>query len=139
MKYLLGFFVAVVFLVGFPEKALACSCVGMTVKEAVASSDAVFIGQVVKAEKIGEDSHGEHFKVTLQVSGYWKGSIQKTITLDSFRPLNSCADLWRIRIGETYVVYAKEGGFTTVCSRTRPLSKAVDDVRELGKSKVVLQ
>jgi hypothetical protein len=103
----------------------ACSCVvpGLPC-EAAWRSDVVFSGRVVSLESSAArtGSHGVEFEVIETFSG----PDVRTIVVGSG---GGCS--YSFKIGESYLVYATEvqGTLTTsVCTRTRPLRDATDDL-----------
>lgn len=130
----------------FTEAARACSCLPPPPpKEALAQAAAVFSGKVEKAEVISltETNAGQVFtneikKVTLRVAESWKGTNARELVV--YTPVNSAMCGYNFVQGETYLVYASEVGtvrktkelHTNLCTRTRVLSRAQEDLRALG-------
>jgi hypothetical protein len=104
-------------------------------KEALKNAAAVFAGKV-SAKKAG----GE-VVVTFDVSKAWKGVDAKTITVRT--PRDSAACGFTFEMEKSYLIYAhrdSEGAeaklSTNICTRTKLLSEAKDDLIELGEGKV---
>jgi hypothetical protein len=80
------------------------------------------------------------YEVKFEVSRSWKGPRGKTITV--ITPTSARIAGYRFRDGETYLVYclprfagAAETAppWTNATTRTRPLSEAAADIKELGE------
>lgn len=76
------------------------------------------------------------FEVTFTSKRIFKGETTKSITI--FTGNHDCG--WKFQKGETYIVYAtQESGAkipeTNICTRTKLLSEASEDLKELGKGK----
>jgi len=130
-------------LAGAPPDAAACSCgpVGPPC-EAFWKVDAVFVGRVLATAeqpsrpwKPGEPSpFGLGVKVTLAIVERLAGDSgdEPTIEITTGRSDGDCG--YRFEVGGDYVVYARktEGRAlmsTDICTRTRPVSQAADDLR----------
>ena len=76
----------------------------------------------------------EQRQVRISVLRVWKGQVSETITLVTGGGGPDCS--YEFEIGAAYLVYAypsrRAGLSATSCSRTRLLSKAEEDMRELG-------
>lgn len=137
-----GFFVlifAFVLLLGSATEAKACSCIPeRPVCEAFGGSSAVFVGKVTGGaqQRLQRNEDGTtttyevgeiYFAVEETFSGV-KGL--KRVTIHSGTGGGDCG-YW-FRRGERYLVYAygslKEGLSTSICSRTRHLSEAGEDL-----------
>ncbi len=129
------------------------------VKREVENSSAIFIGKVVGFEwrkgdprKYGKglfkDESGnaiefEMLMVKLKVEKVWKGEASSEIFLATEmvrytggRSMSSCD--YGFKEGEIYLVYAVEKEEvlqTHACTRTRPLSRAEEDLQILGEGK----
>lgn len=125
--------VGLVFLL--PDCASACSCGGGGSKEeivewALSHPGAVFSGEVVEVDKGSQISN-----VALRVNEVWKGPQQETIQVST--PSYGAACGYPFKKGQEYLIYAykKEGPFKVdLCSQTKPLSKASEDLALLGNS-----
>ncbi len=127
-------------LLGRPEVCHACSCANVTVQQAFEQSSAVFVGKVLDQAEVfdpHEDSGviGRRYAVRFEVQAYWKGDVpSQAIVYDSF---TSCGI--GFTEGSSYLVYAYErqpGEWTThLCSRTKELAGAEEDLQELGEGR----
>ena len=70
-------------------------------------------------------------KVEFKVEKFWKGPRAKKISLKYIG--SDCA--YQFVVGKKYLVYAygKEILSTSICTRTKELDKASDDLKELGE------
>ena len=120
-----------------PDRAFACSCMTPAPPlEAMANSDAVFAGKVVRidTQEGAITSSADPIKITFEVSRVWKGEQNSAIALATARDSASCG--YPFMVGEEYLVYANssETGLATgLCSRTMPLSTAGQDLAALGE------
>ena len=123
-----------------PECAYACSCAILpgTQKEraeqALSDSEAVFSGEVSAIEKqeAATSRHPGTATVTLRVSEVWKGQEQRTLEVSMPSQGSACG--YPFEEGREYLVYAS-GGMdlgVSLCSETKPLSKAEADLTVLG-------
>lgn len=112
----------------WPVSADACSCVVPDLPcEAAWRDDVVFSGRVVSLDSSapGGGARGVEFEVIQN----FRGPHVRTIVVGSG---GGCS--YSFRIGESYLVYASEvqGTLTTsMCTRTRPLRDAADDLAYL--------
>ena len=115
-------------------EVFACSCAPPPPpKEALAASSAVFTGKVVAVEDVGDFQRS----VTIEVASSWKGVKAKTVTVKTAKDSAACG--YGFEKGKSYLVYArevKEGEAkvlsTNLCSRTRTLAEAKEDLAALG-------
>jgi hypothetical protein len=115
--------------------ALACSCVPPPPPvDALAQSDAVFVGTVLKIED-GTDNRS----VTFRVTRYWKGIDAFVVTVSTGFNDGDCG--YPFQEGKPYLVYAhgEKELHTNICTRTRLLSDAREDLDELGPGFPVLR
>ena len=120
----------------------ACSCIALgPPEEELARSTAVFTGTVLEVytrNKPGFSiSSADPVDVTFQVETVWKGPAAKTLVASTARYGASCG--YEFEAGNRYLVYANgaESGLTvSLCSRTRPISQATQDLDQLGQGKV---
>lgn len=134
------FSLGLMLLLGSVERVLACSCLKeRSVCESVGETDVVFVGKVIggkqKTYSNGQISEtwtvGEiHFQVEEGFLGVQKGN---QITIRSGTGGGDCG-YW-FKSGETYLVYSwgdnKKGFFTNICTRTRPIIEAKEDLISL--------
>jgi len=111
-----------------PATASACSCAppeGPTAS--LAASTAVFEGRV---ESI---TPGELIQVRFAVTRAWKGAEEEQVEVRTRAHGAACG--YRFAEGATYLVYAygePDDLRVGLCSRTRPIEDASDDLAELG-------
>jgi hypothetical protein len=117
---------------GSPTSARACSCAPLPEpKGAAEGADAVFIATVTSI-----DVHQINREVHLKVASAWKGAKCGELVLTT--GLNDADCGFAFQEGKSYLVYAygEPGKLATgLCTRTRPLSKADEDLAALGKPK----
>jgi hypothetical protein len=107
--------------------AMACDCSPPgSAREEFQRMDAVFSGEVIS---LGLRSAKAEFKV----EKVWKGPSAKKIALKYIG--SDCT--YPFVVGKKYLVYAsgKEILETHVCTRTKELDKASDDMKVLGEGK----
>lgn len=116
--------------------ATACSCGfprDMSTEEQVAasfnSSSAVFSGKVISFESTWSGK----MKATFEVETIWKGEIGKKVKVTTGRGGGDCG--FEFKVGEEYLVYAygEDDLSANICSRTKGLNRADDDISFLGK------
>ena len=111
----------------------ACECrsIGSPRKE-LKKASAVFVGEVVEAGVGGSSS-----RYKFRVERYWKGVREEYIIISVGYGL--CARPFTV--GQKWLVYAfdyeKEGLTSDVCTRTKRLTVADDDLKALGKGKTI--
>ncbi|HUK29632.1 MAG TPA: hypothetical protein VLV89_00870 [Candidatus Acidoferrum sp.] len=120
-----------------PGAARACECMsGVSVCKAFANAPSVFAGRASKVE-IG--SNGGR-TVTFEVLQAYHGVTERIIELTTGSGGGDCG--YDFKEGANYLVYAYNGApplgevgklYTSVCSRTRPLAEAKDDLDYLSK------
>lgn len=114
----------------------ACSCIQPAPpQESLGQSTAVFAGKVVDINvPIGiVVSSADPVKVTFEVSKIWKGHDYRTLVLTTAKNEASCG--YSFKENEEYIVYAygEENKLSTgICSRTKLLASAQDDLQDLG-------
>jgi hypothetical protein len=108
---------------------MACNCQRPgSPREELQRVDTVFSGEIINV------SEGSRGKIEFKVEKFWKGPRAKRISIRRYEQ-SECA--YPFVVGKKYLVYAygKEILSTHVCTRTRDLDKASDDLRELGEGK----
>jgi hypothetical protein len=109
------------------QRTMACLCGSPgSPSEELQRNDAVFSGEVI--------SRGfKSAKVEFNVEKSWKGPRARKISL---KYIGSGCN-YPFVVGKKYLVYArgKEILETDVCTRTKDLDKASDDLKELGEGK----
>lgn len=116
--------------------ALACTCLpSKSPAEELKLADAVFSGKVVEIRRHRQG--GETFgmvEAVLRVERVWKGVEGGLVSV--FTAPHSAGCGYGFREGRAYLVYAHEGAdgrlSTSICSRTRRLRDAKEDMAELG-------
>lgn len=121
--------------------AFACSCTyPASPAFELASADAVFSGTVTSiAAPTVVQSGADPEKVHFNVSKVWKGNISETV--DVVTAISSASCGYAFETGNNYIVYAYKDSFTEhaygelttqLCTRTKLLSEAQEDLSELG-------
>lgn len=121
-----------------PETSYACSCVKEpTVQEEMQNKTAVFSGKVtgIRESRKWFSSSADPIEVTFEVEQVWKGEVRKKQTIYTAMSSASCGN--DFITGAEYMVYAHRNSDsgkleTNICSRTRPISQATDDLITLG-------
>ena len=121
------------------SSAEACRCKAPPPpKEAAAEADAVFTGKVLK---VGEPSDTGR-AIQLEIESTWKGTEGKKITITT--PNESAGCGFTFEPGQSYLIYAykstdgeKKTFETNLCTRTKSLDAAKEDLDALGKAKPV--
>ena len=139
MKSLIFFLVVFAALMFGTNNIFACSCLpAKSAAQELEQSTAVFSGKVIKIKR--HKQAGNIFnsvEVIFSVQKAWKGVKKKTVSV--FTSSNSAACGFNFKEKQTYLVYASgqvEGNLsTTICSRTKSLKDAREDLRELGAVK----
>ena len=115
-----------------PGAAVACRCLPPPApKVALERATAVFAGKVTAvAEK------GQQKQVTFEVSRSWKGIASDTVIVTTASHSATCG--YNFEAQKEYLVYGSKGEnaeflSTNICTRTRPLAQAKDDLAELGE------
>jgi hypothetical protein len=131
----------------FGSRASACDCRfgGGAPCEEFWRVDAVFTGRVVGSSQITVDE--ETYKrtervVRLAVERSFRGDVEQVET-EVLTGLGDADCGYAFRLGERYIVYAHRNEknhklYTSICTRTRPLARAADDlafIRELATTR----
>jgi len=121
-----------------------CSPSGYPIQE-MNESAAVFIGRVsairyVDSTLLKEEiiSSSDRIIVSFDVEKIWKGEKKPTLNVETGVTTKTCG--YPFKVGESYLVYTfyQLGGsdsttlLTSLCSRTRPLADATEDIEELN-------
>ena len=107
------------------QRAMACVCVRPgSPREELQRVDAVFSGEVSSVSRE---------KIEFKVEKFWKGPRAKRISIEYEQ--STCTYVFAV--GKKYLVYAYGSGIfsTSICTRTKELDKASDDLKELGEGK----
>jgi hypothetical protein len=137
IKMLLRLTVGLVALTSLGQQALGCTCLPPgSPSEELERSTAVFSGRVVGIEvPSGRTmSSADPVEVTFKVYAVWKGPKSDTVTVTTARSSVSCG--YEFETGRAYVVYARgeaDDLQVSLCSRTKPLTRAGDDLAALGR------
>ena len=128
-----------IFFLAFIPAALACSCIYPypPPEESFEEADAVFSGKVTNIELTGM-MPDQHYEATFEVESIWKGISESEVVVDTAKDSAMCGFVFEE--GETYVVYAyakEDGLFTHICSRTKNILTAAEDLEVFGKGKNV--
>ena len=121
-----------------PRPAYACSCVeNPPPLEALERSAVVFDGMVVSLklhERPGDVwSSADPVTVEFDVNRVWKGYDYQTMYLTTARSGATCG--FTFVEGEEYLVFSSNAATVSLCSRTRPMSEAKDDLAALGEGR----
>jgi hypothetical protein len=145
----------VIFAVFISQDIFACSCGHSSIEDAFADTDAIFVGKVVAIEKnvnslmrwvrqSYDDLTGKppldmsmyNMTITLNVKKTWKGTISKSITVQTPDPSVCCICGFEFEVGESYLVYANGSPlFTNICRRTKNLGEATSEISQLDALK----
>ena len=128
------------FVVLLPDCASACTCElvdrsqKVIVEFAVSSSEAVFAGKIVDLKGNQKGPFGGIDKVSFRVSEVWKGPERGALEVSTQAHEGTCG--YPFEEGREYLVYAygKQDLEVSLCSETKPLSKAGADLALLGDS-----
>ncbi|MBI4093190.1 MAG: hypothetical protein HY420_04670 [Candidatus Kerfeldbacteria bacterium] len=144
MKPLLLTFIITVVLFGFiqPELVHACSCIPpRSVSEEFQLAGAVFSGTVTNVSQTSRSSSSGSLagslgkKVSLAVERSWKGVTTATVTIETGIGGGDCG--FNFEEGKSYLVYTEGSSqrSANVCSNTKELAAASDDLRQLGPAR----
>ena len=120
----------------YPTRSYACSCVAPgSPSEELANASAVFMGEAVSVREFpgifGIRGSMDPTTVKFKVKAVWKGADSQTRYVTTARSEASCG--FSFVEGTEYVVYSHNGLDVSLCSRTRPLSKASSDLATFGQ------
>lgn len=119
---------------GTATDSYACSCDDpVSPSEELERSAAVFAGKVVSIrDPDGPDvSDSEnHLTVGFEVDMVWKGPAYEVMYVTTSPHGSACG--FEFVEGEEYIVYSHDGSSTYLCTRTRLLSAAQEDLEALG-------
>lgn len=132
MRWYIASFALVLLFVGV-QSAQACSCVPPPPPaEALAASDAVFLGEVIKTRRDGRGVNEGNLFATFRVRQILKGDLQEEVVIETGP--NSAACGVPFQKGKEYLVYAsmRDGQLRThLCTRTARVEDASTDIEEL--------
>ncbi len=114
---------------------IACSCMPTAGPEKeIEQADAVFAGKVISSKRQNGARPFDDIEVEFVVDRVWKGQVTKRFRIFTAESSASCG--YRFKKNRTYLVYAygkgNEGLQTGICSRTRRLKDAHQDLIVLG-------
>jgi len=122
----------------FANTALnTCSCaLPPGPRESLEHATAVFAGKVININVLSGTSisSADPVEVTFEVSQIWKGPNYRTLAV--ITAINGVSCGFSFKQNKEYIVYAygEENGLsTTICSRTKLLTNAQEDLKELGE------
>jgi|GEM_PF-2015140 len=121
-----------VLLFSYEYDLFACRCIDpetIPIDQALYKSTAVFIGEVVAIENAGSQ-----LNIKFDVLTSYKGITEKAfIIVKTSRDASACG--FPFNVGERYLVftYGKDAFYTSICTKTQPLSKAIDLLEALPK------
>lgn len=128
--------------------ANACSCLRTTPQQSLSNSQAVFAGRVIDViqpnpvetqnSRRRPTSNPEEIKVVFEVSQVWKGGRKARLMVMTSNSSAGCG--YSFQKGEEYLVYASRQASrltTGLCSGTKPLSTASEDLAVLGQGNVI--
>jgi hypothetical protein len=125
---------ALAFMAIAPRPAAACSCAEPPPpNEALADSDAVFMGEVVETRTVGDGPTGELI-ARMAVEEVWKGDVTETVEVRTGPDSAMCG--YHFTSGSRDLIYAgqrDDGSFTThLCTRSAPVEHADEDLAAFG-------
>lgn len=142
MRIIMQGVTVIVFLLLSFDVSYACSCAPPpSAAQALGQAGAVFSGKVLQVKRVkrGDGVDGLlQVEVVFAVNTSWKGDGRRVTSV--FTASNSAACGYSFKRGMTYLVYAGESQgklATTICSRTKRLKDAREDLKELGAGKPV--
>lgn len=144
-KMVLGILLVAAFIFVKDEARAQCDCFGTpetglrsnkTALEELEHSEVVFIGEVLKRDKvkIANGDYGYEYVLTYKVKRAWKKEMEETVEVREGGPC-----LLGFTKGDEVIVYAilyKGSLRQPYCSRTRELSKAAADLKEFEQNGV---
>ena len=142
MKNFKFFLIICVFTLFGADSSLACTCApSQSASQELKRATAVFSGKVVEIKRHKQPSNlFAAVEVIFEVQKIWKGVNEKTISIFTSSQSSACG--YGFKAGRTYLVYAQgnaDGGLaTSICSRTRRLKDAREDLEELGSGKGIV-
>lgn len=117
----------------FCESAQACSCAPPPPPpQALERAAAVFSGKVTKIEQVNDFSK----RVTIALDRTWKGVEGAEVAV--YTASNGAACGYGFKEGESYLIYTYKtdrGQETNICTRTRGIADAAEDIKALGEGK----
>jgi hypothetical protein len=133
--------VGIAALFALPQVCFACSCIpAESPAESAAKANAVFRAQVVVVERLEGRQGAQYQRAALRVTTVWKGTVTTETMI--YTGSNSADCGYPFQMGGEYVIYANTNTATndwpsaalttSICSRTRPVAEAADDLAAFG-------
>jgi MYXO-CTERM domain-containing protein len=119
-----------------PQRAEACSCMAVSVEDAIANSAAIVEARVVSVDPGEEGS----VVVTLAVTQSWRGVETEQMVVRTSESSASCG--YSFEVGVTYLVYADgtpDAWTVSLCSRTAVMTDATADREALGAGTIPVE
>jgi hypothetical protein len=126
--------IALVFLC-WPAEVFACMCVEVPPANALAEHDAVFEGRVISVERRDGQLIAE-----LEVVQHWKGMERERASVRTAESSAACGVSFEV--DTSWLIYADREGdvlSTGICSRTRRIEDAEEDIAALGAAVVPIE
>ena len=122
-------------ILGWSRDGAACSCFPSGPPcEAAGQADAVFVGTVrsMREPQVVDGKLTDYFVVvTFDVERSFRGAVSRQAHVITGLGAGDCG--YRFESGRKYIVYARQAAWgrysTGICSRTRPVERADDDLR----------
>ena len=114
--------------------ARACKCMLPTIEAARADAAALFEGRVLEVAEQTREGEMPRVRATLAVVRTWKG-LDREERVDVLTNKDSAACGYEFAKETSYLVYAQRNDgvlHVSLCSRTRPMSQASEDLKVLG-------
>lgn len=121
-----------------PNTFAQCTCwPKLTLREEFERSDAVFVGEVIEAKKILQETDSYVTVVKVEVKQAWKQDLERFVILKDFPEVGISN---RIEPNQEWLFFAhkiknEDGTFVAwhCCSRTKLLSGAAEDLKQFRK------
>jgi hypothetical protein len=131
--------VPAVLLALIPQQVHACSCVVPgPPADALAKASAVFAGKIIAWQfPASSGSSMNSMQITFDVEQVWKGRSFQTLTVYTVISGSTCS--YSFLADREYLVYAYGGESrlqVSLCSRTKPLANAAEDLSALGEGEI---
>src|SRR5262245_8466108 len=116
-----------------------CSCEFWSARKKLRKAKAVFVGEVIGTTC--QDASCHENKITFKIEEYWKGVIERQVTVLSAPPV-CCTCGLKVKEGAKVLVYAFKTGNgeleTSLCSSIRMGNEFADkELKELGRAKTL--
>ena len=131
------FLIACIFLLVGVKSSFACTCAPpQSASQELKRATAVFSGKVVAIKRHKQSSDlFARVEVVFEVKKVWKGVDEAKVSVFTSSQSSACG--YSFREGRTYLVYAEGDAqqrlMTSICSRTRRLKDAREDLEELDR------